>query len=213
MHVVEESLDVKHEGSAVQAAAVRNMEIMEEGETSVQRARESMGAELGGGDKAVGVNVVEKTLGHGLLKELAEALQEGDRVVVLGSRVIVTARFGDDDDQGGLPRGGVVIYPHTSVGEGGEVVLCSGPSHLEDAPSLAREARGGRAGGLLKVAFQLIGREGVELPCGARGRVVGLMKAHIARVVDEETGSKESGNALSIEDQGAIGVLQRRDGR
>ena len=35
MHVVEEALDIKHEGSAVKAAAVRDMDIMEKGEACI----------------------------------------------------------------------------------------------------------------------------------------------------------------------------------
>ena len=35
MHVVKEALDIKHEGSAVKAAAVRDMDIMEKGEACI----------------------------------------------------------------------------------------------------------------------------------------------------------------------------------
>ena len=95
----------------------------------------------------MGIDVVEEVLGHGLLKELAKAFQEGDGVVVLGGGVVVTTRLGDDNDQSSLPRGGVVTNPDAGVGEGGEVVLCGGPGHFEDAPSLSREAGGRLAGG------------------------------------------------------------------
>ena len=49
------------------------------------------------------VNVVKEALGHSLLKEFAETLQEGDGVVVLASHVVVAAGFGDDNDQSSLP--------------------------------------------------------------------------------------------------------------
>ena len=62
VHIVEEALDVEHEGSAVQAAAMRNMDIVEEGEAGIQRAREGASAELGGGDKAMCVDAVKEAL-------------------------------------------------------------------------------------------------------------------------------------------------------
>ena len=123
MYVVKEAFNVEHEGSAVEAAAVRDMDIVEEGEARVQGAGEGTGAKLSGGDEAVGVDVVEEPFGDGLLEELAETLQKGDGAVVLGRRVVVAPRFGNNNDQGGLPRGGVVADPNTSIGEGGEVVL------------------------------------------------------------------------------------------
>ena len=62
--------------------------------------------------------------------------------------------------------------PDASVGESSEVVFGGRPSHLEDAPGLAREARGRRVGGLLKVALQLVRGEGMELAFGTRGGIV-----------------------------------------
>ena len=122
----------------------------------IQSAGEGAGAKLGGGDEAMGVDVVQEALGDSLLEKFAEALQERDGAVVLGCRVVIAPRFGDDHNQGGLPRGGVVTDPNAGVGESSEVVLSGRPSHLEDAPGLARETRGGRVGGLLEVAFQLV---------------------------------------------------------
>ena len=213
VHIVEEALNVKHEGSTVEAAAVRNMDVMEEGKAGVQSAGEGAGAKLGGGDEAVGVDVVEKAFGNGLLKELAEALQKRDGVVVFGRRVVIAPRFGDDNDQSGLPGGGVVTDPNAGVGESSEVVLGGRPSHLEDAPGLAREARGRRVGGLLEVALQLVRSEGVELARRTRGGIVMLVKADVARIVDEEASRKESGDAFSVKDQGSVGVTERRDCR
>ena len=53
----------------------------------------------------------------------------------------------------------------------------------------------------------------MELARGARGGVVMLVKAHVARIVDEEAGRKEGGDAFSIEDQRAVSVTERRDRR
>ena len=86
----------------------------------------------------------------------------------------------------------MVADPNTGIGEGGEVVPGGGPSHLKDAPGLAREARGRHVGGLLEVALQLVRSEGMELLRGARGGVIRLMKVHVPRVGDEETG-REAG--------------------
>ena len=69
----------------LQATVVCDMDIVKEGEASIQRARKGTGAKLCGGDEAMGVNVVKEPLGHGLLKELAEALQEGDGAVILAA--------------------------------------------------------------------------------------------------------------------------------
>ena len=104
VHVVEEALDIEHEGSTVKATAVRDMDIMEEGEAGIQSARKGPCAKLGGGDEAMGVDVVQEALGDGLLEEFAKALQERDGAVVLGRRVVVAPRLRDDNDQGGLPR-------------------------------------------------------------------------------------------------------------
>ena len=103
MHVVKEALNIEHEGSAVEATAVRNMDVVEEGEAGVQSAGERMGAKLGGGNEAVGVDVVEEPIGYSLLEELAEAFQERNGAVILGCRVVVAPRFGDDHDQSSLP--------------------------------------------------------------------------------------------------------------
>ena len=75
--------------------------------------------------------------------------------------------------------------PHTRVGQGGEMIFHQWPSHLENAPRLAREARGRHIGGLFKVVLQFIGGEGVELSCGVGGRVVGLMRVNIAMVINK----------------------------
>ena len=159
------------------------------------------------------VNVVEEPLGDSLLEEFAEALQKGDGAVILSRCVVVAPRLGNDDNQGRLPRGGVVTDPNARVGKSSEVVLGRGPRHFEDTPSLAREARGRRVGGLLEVALELVSGEGVELPRGARGRIVRLVKADVTRVVDEEASCKEGGDTVRVEDQRAVSVAQRRDGR
>ena len=211
VHVVEEALDVKHEGSTVEPAAVGDVDIVQEGEAGVEGAGKGAGAKLGGGDEAVGIDVIEEALGDGLLKEFAEALQERNRAVVLSRRVVVAARLGNDNDQCSLPGGRVVSDPNTCVGEGCKVVLGRRPSHLEDAPGLAREARGRRVGGLLEVALQFVRGEGVELACGTRGGIVGLVEAHVAWIVNKEAGRKEGGNAFSVKDQRAVGVPERRD--
>ena len=63
------------------------------------------------------VNVVKEALGHSLLKEFVETLQEEDGVVVLASHVVVAAGFGDDNNQSSLPG-------------------CSGKSPCYNKPSL-----------------------------------------------------------------------------
>ena len=98
VYVVEEALDVKHEGSAVQTTVVRNVNIVVEGEAGVQRAGEGVSTKLRGGDEAMCVDVVQEALGHSLLKEFAEAFQEGNGVVVLSGGVVVAPGFGDDND-------------------------------------------------------------------------------------------------------------------
>ena len=103
--------------------------------------------------------------------------------------------------------------PNAGVGESSEVVFGRRPSHLEDAPGLARETRGGRVGGLLEVALQFVGGEGVELARGTRGGVVMLVKAHVARIVDKEAGRQEGGDAFGVKDQRAVGVTECRDRR
>ena len=35
--------------------------------------------------------------------------------------------------------------------------------------------------------------------CGAGGRIIGLVKADVTRVIDEEAGSEEGSNAVSVE--------------
>ena len=59
---------------------------------------------LRGGEDVIMVGIHKDTFGNNLLKEFATTFQEADGTVGLGETIVRLTWFGDDDDEGILPR-------------------------------------------------------------------------------------------------------------
>ena len=136
MDIIEEPLDVKHQGTALEPAPMCNMDIVHEGEAGIKGAREGTCPELRCGNKAISINVKQHVLGDGLFQEFGEALKEGDRAVVFSHCIIISPRLQDNHDQGTTPLSRVVAHKETHIGKDGNVIFHTLPSLLQYAPRL-----------------------------------------------------------------------------
>ena len=136
MDIVEEPLDVKHQGTALEPTSMCDMNIVHEGEASIEGAREGMCLKLRCGNKAISVNVEQHVLEDSLFQEFEEALEEEDRAVVFSCHIIIPPRLWDNHDQGMTPLSQVVAYKKTHIGKDSNVIFHTLPSLLQYAPRL-----------------------------------------------------------------------------
>src|ERR1700761_2854137 len=96
MHVVEEALNVEHDGCTMKPCPVCNLYIVHQGMACIQRAEEGLCAKLRCEDQVISVNVVQHVLGNDLLQELGQAFKQGDQMVVLSHCIIIPAQLGNN---------------------------------------------------------------------------------------------------------------------
>ena len=88
VHIVKEAFDIKQQCSTLTFGPDGALHIMHEGESHVKGAGVCPDAKLSDWGELVLVNVVQQPLGHPLLDELGQALNQGDGPVVFGQCIV-----------------------------------------------------------------------------------------------------------------------------
>ena len=129
---IEETLYIKEDHAHFQPCHMSQLYVMEKSEASIQTGRVGSPTELDCWDEVVGNDFMLKVFSNGFLQKFAHCLQQRDRPMGFGRRVVRFVGPGDDDYCGRLPASEVIAKSDTGQVHLGQNVGYVGPSFFDE---------------------------------------------------------------------------------